>query len=71
MCLIRQFLAIFHNLRFFSLPLIVKNIFEKLVLHRIRGVNTSLVSDWVNVFQHCDILKFQKAAGSLLIRHLN
>ena len=39
------------------LPLIMKNVFEKLALYRRRGASTSLVNDWLKVIlRNCDII---------------
>ena len=51
----------------------MNNVFEKLALYRRHGADTSPVSNCLEEFlKKCDIiLKFQQAAESLFIRHLN
>ena len=44
-----QYMTIFHTLGFF-LPLIMKNVFEKLALYRGFGANTLLITDLPKVF---------------------
>ena len=53
------------------LPLIMKNVLEKLPLYRRRRANTLLVSDWLKVFLENRDKESQKAAGSLFMGHLN